>query len=263
VFVADIDPPQRQQALLVDLDGTLYRGDGPVRTYAQRVADGLPEADGARYLSTVRNYLAHGVAGVTEPELLAATDGWEAVQRLAIERYGVGQATLAEAFLASRRALALPECAVEVPLGFLDALRSLRANTYVVLATNSPEDGLAELLARLGAADVFDDIVFDARKPIGMPGILFSLAGVIGMTDAPWRIFSVGDHWHNDIAPARVFGAITGYIDRFGRADGPADVVARDLEGVLPTILRWAGDPDAFRAAPADATTPTRWSTHP
>jgi FMN phosphatase YigB (HAD superfamily) len=255
--VADPFPP-RQQALLVDLDGTLYRGDGPVRTYARRVAESLRDADATRYLSTVDTYLTRGVTGLTEPELLAATDGWEAVQRLAMERFGVKQATLAEAFLASRRALALPECAVEVPVGFLAALRSLRSATYVVLATNSPEDGLAELLARLGAADVFDDIVFDARKPIGMPGILLSLAGVIGVTDAPWRIFSVGDHWANDIAPARVFGAVTGYIDRFGRADGPADVVAPDLEGVLPTILRWAGDPDAFQATSADASTPVR-----
>lgn len=256
--MADPTAPQRGQGLLVDLDGTLYRGDGPVRVYAQRVADGLPGTDGARYLSVVDTYLAHGVAGVSEPALLAATDGWEAVQRLAIERFGVGQEALDAAFLASRQALALPDCLVEVPVGFLAALRSLRASTYVVLATNSPEDGLPELLARLGAADVFDDVVFNARKPIGMPGILLSLAGRIGITDAPWRIFSVGDHWRNDIAPARVFGATTGYIDRFGRADGPADVVAPDLEGVLPTILRWAGDPDAFRAHPADASTPTR-----
>jgi FMN phosphatase YigB (HAD superfamily) len=248
----------RRQALLVDLDGTLYRGDGPVRTYAQQVADTIPAEDRSRYLSIVDNYLARGVAGVTEPELLSATDGWEAVQRLAIERFGVEQATLDVAFLASRRALALPECAIDVPVGFLDALRGLRADTHVVLATNSPRDGLPELLARLGAAEVFDDIVCNARKPIGMPGILMSLAAVIGTTDAPWRIFSVGDHWHNDIAPARVFGAVTGYIDRFGRADGPADVVAPDLEGVLPTILRWAGDPDAFRARTADATAPVQ-----
>jgi FMN phosphatase YigB (HAD superfamily) len=187
----------------------------------------------------------HGARESGEPELLAATDGWEAVQRLA-GRAGVTRAALDEAFLASRRSLAEPDCVVEVPAGLLTALRDLRATTYLVLATNSPADWLGELLARLGAADVFDEVVARARKPIGMPGILLGLAARIGISAQPWRIASIGDHWTNDIAPANVFGAVTGYIDRFGRDDGPADVVAPDVEGVLPTILRWAGDPDAF-----------------
>jgi FMN phosphatase YigB (HAD superfamily) len=249
--VSVADPTTRGQALLVDLDGTFYRGDGPVLAYARTVAGSLPTSDAAAFTTAMVDYLALGAAATSDPALLAATDGWEAVQRLAIDRFGVGRATLDEAFLASRRALAGPDCAVEVPPGLIDALRDLRSTTYLVLATNSPADWLAELLARLGAGDVFDEVVPNARKPIGMPGILFGIAGRIGVTDEPWRVFSVGDHWHNDIAPARAFGAVTGYVDRFGRNDGPADVVAPDLEGVLPTILRWATDPGAFRHATA------------
>jgi FMN phosphatase YigB (HAD superfamily) len=238
--------PARRQALLVDLDGTLYRGDGPVLAYAGTIADSLSANDSAAFLSTMDKYLTLGVAGVDEPELLGATDGWEAVQRLAA-RFGIGRTALDDAFLASRRALALPECVVEVPVGLLAALRDLRVSTHVVLATNSPADSLAELLARLGAADTFDEVVHGARKPHGMPDILRGLADRIGVADQPWRVFSVGDHWRNDIEPARAFGAVTGYVDRFGRNDGPADVVAPDVEGVLPTILRWAADPDAYR----------------
>src|SRR5262249_19752421 len=152
-------------------------------------------------------------------------DGWEAVQQLAA-RFDVPTAALDEAFLASRHALARPECLVEMPAMLLPALRELRESTYLVLATNSPSAGLPELLARFGAADAFDEIVPRALKPIGMPGILLGLAGRIGVTDQAWRVFSVGDHWRNDIEPARAFGAVTGYIDRFGRSDGPADVVA-------------------------------------
>ena len=235
--------PTRSQALLVDLDGTLYRGDGAVLAYARAIADSLPAAGSDRFLSIMDTYLT---TGVPEPELPAGTDGWEAVRLLA-DRFGVERDTVAEAYLASRRALAEPECAVEVPVGLLAALRELRAGTYIVLATNSPADRLPELLARLGAADAFDDVVPGARKPIGMPGILLGLAARVGNTDQPWRVFSLGDHWRDDIAPARAFGAVTGYIDRFGHDDGPADVVARDAEGILPTILRWAADPDAFR----------------
>jgi FMN phosphatase YigB (HAD superfamily) len=238
--------PTRHQGLLVDLDGTLYRGDGPVLAYARSVAATLDHADATRFLSTVDTYLAHGVAALPESELTGAIDGWEIVQLMAGE-LGVDKATLNAAFLASRQALAQPDCAVEVPRGLLAALRDLRASTYLVLATNSPGDWLAELLARLGAGTTFDDVVPNARKPIGVPGILFGMAARIGVTEEPWRLFSVGDHWRNDIGPARTFGAVTGYVDRFGRDDGPADVVAPDVEGVLPTILRWAADPAACR----------------
>jgi FMN phosphatase YigB (HAD superfamily) len=235
-----------RQALLLDLDGTLYRGDGPVLAYAGAVADTLAEADAADYLFTVDKYLAGGIAAVTEPALRTATDGWEAVAALASARHGVGRAVLDRAFLASRRALATDDCAVEVPDGLLAALRTLRSSTHLVLATNSPETGLAPLLARLGAGDLFDRVVSGANKPVGTPGLLTGLADRVGAAGQPWRLASVGDHWRNDIAPAREFGAVTGYIDRFGRADGPADVVAASMDGVLPTILRWAADPVAF-----------------
>jgi FMN phosphatase YigB (HAD superfamily) len=240
---------QRHQALLVDLDGTLYRGDGPVRAYANGVALRLSESDADKFLSIVDGYLAHGVGEHTEPELLAATDGWEAVQRLATLRFDVGRTELDEAFLASRAALAGPELSVEVPGGFLDTLAALRPSTRIVLATNSPQLGLAALLARIGAADVFDELINSAAKPIGLPRILAGLAEEIGAADRPRRIFSIGDHWHNDIAPAREFGAATGYIDRFGRADGPADAIAPTVEGILPAITAWAADPDAFHRA--------------
>ncbi len=239
----------KRQALLVDLDGTLYRGDGPVRAYADGVAAGLAEADRITFLSIVDGYLRDGVSERTEPELLAATDGWEAVAKLAAQRFTVGKAELDTAFLGSRRALAGPELLVEVPGGFLDALAALRPTTHLVLATNSPELGLAALLSRIGAQDAFDEIVFGSGKPAGLPKILAGIAMEIDARSAPWRIFSIGDHWHNDIAPAREFGAVTGYIDRFGRNDGPADAVAPTAEGILPAIAAWAADPDAYRPA--------------
>jgi FMN phosphatase YigB (HAD superfamily) len=239
----------RNQALLVDLDGTLYRGDGPVRAYADGVARTLPDADAEKFLSIVDGYLAHGVGEHTEPELLAATDGWEAVQRLATLRFGVGGTELDEAFLASRAALAGPELAVEVPGGLLDTLAALRPSTRVVLATNSPQLGLAALLTRIDAGEAFDEVIDSAAKPVGLPRILAHLAEEVGVRERPWRIFSVGDHWHNDIAPAREFGASTGYVDRFHRADGPADATASTVEGLLPAITAWAKDPDAFHRA--------------
>lgn len=230
------------RGLLVDLDGTLYRGDGAVLAYADHLAATLPPTDSSRLRSVLADYLAHGAAASEVP---AATDGWEAVQELA-GQLAIPKPVQDKAFLASRRALGESGCPIETPPDLVPALRRLRPATRLVLATNSPADWLAALLARLAAADLFDQVITSARKPAGMPDILAGLAASVGATERPWRVFSVGDHWPNDIAPARAFGAATGYIDRFGRNDGPADVVAPDLEGVLPTILRWADSPEAF-----------------
>ena len=197
----------------------------------------------------MEDYLANGVGEHTEPELLAATDGWEAVQRLATLRFDVGRTELDEAFLASRAALAGPELAVEVPGGLLDTLAAFRPSTRVVLATNSPQLGLAALLSSIGAGDAFDEIINSAAKPVGLPGFSRASRRRSMLRERPWRVFSIGDHWHNDIAPAREFGASTGYIDRFNRADGPADATAPTVEGLLPAITAWAKDPDAFHRA--------------
>ena len=65
------------------------------------------------------------------------------------------------------------------------------------------------------------------------------------LRDRPWRLFSLGDHYCNDIAPAVEIGAAAGYIDRFGRADGPATAVAPVVEELLPAIHAWVADPQA------------------
>jgi FMN phosphatase YigB (HAD superfamily) len=112
----------------------------------------------------------------------------------------------------------------------------------VVLATNSPRPGLDELLDRMGVAGAFDDLVPGARKPDGMRRLLQRELGE-DLRDRPWRLFSLGDHYFNDLAPAVEIGAAAGYIDRFRRADGPATAQAPVVERLLPAIHAWVADP--------------------
>lgn len=231
--------------LLVDLDGTLYTGDGPVLRYAAELAAVMPAEAGRALRDEVDRYLA---GAATDPLLTAsATDGWEAVQLLAGERHGVHRDIQQRAFLASRRGLADGTVRVRVPDGLADALAGLRGRVRLVLATNSPSDGLAALLDRIGMAAAFDEVVPGAAKPGGLPPLLGRALAARGL--APHRAFSIGDHWRNDIAPALVAGAMTGYVDRFGRADGPSHVSARTVPELLPALAEWAADPDSFAAA--------------
>ncbi|NUR24762.1 MAG: HAD family hydrolase [Catenulispora sp.] len=138
--------------------------------------------------------------------------------------------------MASRRFMLTAECAVTAIPALVEAFEELRGAVRIVLATNSPAEGLAPLLDRLGVAGLFDEVLSGAAKP---EGLRRWIAAQLAERPAA-ELFSVGDHYFNEIEPAMSVGARTGYIDRFGRADGPATVTAAVVEDVLPGIAAWA-----------------------
>ena len=231
--------------LVTDFDGTLYRGDDPIRHYARRSARGLPADRRRIVLDGVDQYLAMGAAASLVPE---AIDGWEAVMLLG-RRFGVDADVLQEAFTDTRVHMLTEACSLEVPSGYAELLQELRAGgVRVVLATNSPAEGLDPLLRRLDLLPLVDEVVAGTGKPAGLSRLLQreldgSVAGGAvagGAGPGPERVLVIGDHWRNDIEPGTDIGAFGAYIDRFGRADGPADAVATTVEGLLEPIRKWA-----------------------
>jgi FMN phosphatase YigB (HAD superfamily) len=247
--VADPRPPL---VLVTDFDGTLYRGDAPIHHYAEQAAVELSERDRRALLEAVGRYLDKGVAAAddapdaAEAEALrAATDGWEAVAQVAGRRHGVDKPRLDRAFLATRAYMATDACPLEVPEEYRALLTGLRLEgVRVVLATNSPADALDVLLDRLRVRPLLDEVVHSTGKPAGLARLLRAELGAPHGDGAAAvegaRGFALGDHWANDIAPAREVAVATGYIDRYGRQDGPATAVARDVEGLLPAVRAWA-----------------------
>ena len=236
------DPIHRQEpfttapVLVTDFDGTLYRGDGPILRYARLAAERLGGAAGRVLLDGTGFFLAEGAPGSAVPE---AVDGWEAVALLGL-RHGLAQADLDAAFLATRAWMLTDACVLEVPSGYAELLAGLRADgVRVVLATNSPAVGLDPLLRRLDVPPLVDEVVSGTGKPAGLHRLLRRELASAGSPD---RVAVVGDHWRNDVEPGLALGAATGYIDRFGRADGPADAVAADVEGLLDPLRKWAAD---------------------
>lgn len=245
--MAEPTTPDRRPILVVDFDGTVYRDDGPVRFYAEHSAGNLPSRERTRFLDLFEAYLEHGVAAADRVAdeaaaavLRASVDAWGAAAGLAALA-GVGLAATEEAFLASRQYMLTAACRVTAVPALAEALEKLRGEVRVVLATNSPAGGLAPLLDRLGVTTLFQEVVSGADKPAGLRRwIAAELAG-----RRPGELFSLGDHYFNEIEPAAQVGAYTGYIDRFGRADGPATVSAAVVEDILPGIFAWAGAPDS------------------
>ncbi|MDI5967475.1 HAD family hydrolase [Streptantibioticus silvisoli] len=243
--------PRQPLVLVTDFDGTLYRGDAPILHYAEQAAVELSDRDRDGLLDAVERFLKHGIAAADEaPDeteaaaLRAATDGWEVVASVAARRYGVDKPRLDRAFLSTRAYMATDACELEVPDAYRALLTELRLDgVRVVLATNSPADSLDALLDRLRVRPLLDAVVSSTGKPAGLGRLLAAelgdAAGAV-RPDSAARGFALGDHWVNDVEPARELAVPTGYIDRYGRADGPATAVATDVEGLLPIVRSWA-----------------------
>ncbi len=241
----------RQLLLVVDFDGTVYRGDAPVRHYAGLIADTLAPDPAESYLKAMERYIESGPAAAADSEdtvqaaaLREAVDPWGAAVGLAARCYAVPEDVIACAFARSRLWMAGPECEVELVERLRQTLADLRARARIILLTNSGYPGLQPFLARLGIETDFDAIVAEAGKPDGLRRLLQRNLGA-DLRERPWRAFSIGDHYRNDIEPAAEIGAGCAYIDRYGRADGPATATAAVAEDLLPALRAWAADPVA------------------
>jgi FMN phosphatase YigB (HAD superfamily) len=238
-------PGDSRPILVVDFDGTVYRGDAPTRFYARRIAEALPERAARSYLDVFEHYLGAGVKAADDYEdaelaraLRGAYDGWGAAYDIARVVFEVDREVLQEAFPASRVYMLSDECEVEVVAPLVQVLGELRGEIRIVLATNSPAEGLAPLLDRIGVSVVFGEVVAGAAKPEGLRQ--WMAAALEGRPAS--GLFSLGDHYRNEIEPAVAIGAAAGYIDRFGRVDGPATVTAAQVEDILPALRSWAHD---------------------
>lgn len=222
--------------LILDFDGTVALGDGPLLAYARAVAAHAASADDL--VTAVAAQLAEPSGDVI--------DGYDVVRRVAVAA-GIGDDALAAAYTASRAQLGTPEAPVSVAVGLADFLRTTDAERLLV--TNAPATRLDEALASLGLEGLFDRIVTDAAKPAGLEALLDSL-------DEDVPVLAVGDVWRNDLAPAHARGHATalvgGYIDPAARPTFRADT----LDELLPALAAWVA------AARVDAP-PARTSSTP
>ncbi|MBW4041165.1 MAG: HAD family hydrolase [Acidobacteria bacterium] len=209
-----------RRLVVLDFDGTVAVGDGPVLDYFRRIAGGAADDELARWLASGGGHV-DGYAFVAD---------WAA-------RHGVPEATRSAAYTASRAALHAGDVGITAPAGLAALLRERPADVRCVLVTNAPVAGIDPLLERLGLARLLDSVVGDARKPSGMPAVLERL--LAEASRSPDALLSVGDVWRNDLEPAAAIGGATAFVDRFGRGEGSPTFRARTLEALLPSIEGW------------------------
>lgn len=204
--------------LLFDFDGTIALGDGPILAYAQHVACGLGDDD--TFLADIRAVLAAGDDSL---------DGYDAVRRVA-EARGADARLLSAAYLASRAQLGAPDAPVAAPDGLVAFLESADAEKIIV--TNAPAIRIVDALETLGLCGVFDRIVTDAGKPHGLEAVLADLP-------ADARVLSIGDIWHNDLAPVHARGHATALIGGFADPDATPTFRAAEFSTLVPQLEAW------------------------
>jgi FMN phosphatase YigB (HAD superfamily) len=236
-------PPRR--ILVLDFDGTVCLGDGPVLAYAELLDEALAGTRrGTGVARALRWFLGDG--GVEPGDALAAAvdgsaDGYAAAERAA-RTLGATDADLGAAYAASRDALASGSIPTWAPPGLADLLSSLPDDVEVALVTNAPETGVREQLVHLGLDGVIRRVVASAGKPAGMGTILEGLRSEQEPRADPERLLSVGDIWRNDLEPAFAQGSVTALIERFPAPAGATPAFrAPTIEELYPAIAAWAG----------------------
>jgi FMN phosphatase YigB (HAD superfamily) len=235
--------------LVLDFDGTVCLGDGPVLTYARLLDEAAAVADGQHPPRLIEAVLARFVGSPLEDEPTGvddaiahadgSPDGYVVAERVS-RALGVDDAARSAAYAGARAALADGRLDTAAPEGLAGLLDSLPSSVHVVLVTNSPEHGVVQPLDRLGLTDRVDEIVTDARKPAGLPAVLDRLRADAGLDDRPDRLLSVGDIWPNDLEPAAAQGSPTALVERFPAPDARPTHRAPTLPELYPAIRDWA-----------------------
>jgi FMN phosphatase YigB (HAD superfamily) len=234
--------------LLLDFDGTVAVGHGPVLAYARSASAGLAPAAAAAFRAEVTAAVealgdpasadrrAGGAAHSTDA--LLPLDGYDLVRVLA-ERHGIGPLALSAAYLASRHALGTADAPVSAPLGLVAVLAELRTEARVVLATNAPDIRLRETLADLGLLGLLDAVLTDVGKPAGMPLVLDRLGAAPCGTGDGVRVLSIGDVWANDLAPVAARGHATALVSRRPPPEARATWTVPALPDLYPALRDW------------------------
>ncbi|WP_460796119.1 HAD family hydrolase [Microbacterium sp. GXF0217] len=219
--------------LVLDFDGTIALGAGPLEAFARAVATAV---DDAAFTDRALTDLVAFERGEAD-----ARDGYDVISTLAAAQ-GVSAEVLEAAYQSSRALLGSEHAAVAPPEGLAEFLNRIHGSVRVVLATNAPGAGIRPVLDGWGVTDLFDDLHFTVGKPAG-------LVPIIRAAVAEGPVLSVGDIFEFDLAPASELGASTALVGATAeRSSAAVTMRAR-------TIADLYGDIEAWAAAAASSTT--------
>lgn len=227
--------------VVLDFDGTIALGHGPVLAYARHLADAVHDAGLVDAVEQALGRLGDGTG--------TYRDGYDAVRQVAASR-GVPDAAHGPAYLASREELGTPGAPVHAPVGLDRFLARLARRAGLVLATNAPATGVDRVLTQLGVAGHLTERHFSIGKPDG-------LVAVISAHLAHGPVLAVGDIWAYDLAPAAEVGADTALVGPTASSPDLAPTMrGATLADLYGAITSWAATAVPGRTTPSGAAHP-------
>lgn len=229
--------------IVLDFDGTVALGTGPLEAYADAVATAAGDTSFAEQAMAA---VAAFERGDTD-----ARDGYDVIGTLA-RTQGMDADHLESAYQASRGMLGSERATITPPVGLAEFLARVGVHARIVLATNAPGAGIQQVLDAWGVAGAFDELHFTVGKPAGLRPILRA-----ALADGP--VLSVGDIFEFDLAPAAELGADTALVGATAeRSPAAVTMRGRTLADLYGAIEAWAADAASARSTRTTASsTPT------
>jgi FMN phosphatase YigB (HAD superfamily) len=232
---------------IFDMDGTLYQDDAFLGRYVTYLLDGLvDEEEVAKAVSEAYDILdgSHTVQlghffdrehhfFYEHDQFLPTTcyswdgkkhenplkenstplfigDPW-CIASLYAEKYRIPRDRRAEAFDKVRYEMIQKPFEIRRHTPLFESIAALGTKKKIFM-TNTPGDTGPAFVTYLNIGSLFDDYVFDAKKPYGMETIV---KGLLKEGFAPEEILSIGDNPYNDLAPVRKLGGRTCLISPY------------------------------------------------
>ncbi|WHT49002.1 hypothetical protein QNH10_04755 [Sporosarcina thermotolerans] len=133
------------------------------------------------------------------------------IANLYAEKYGITRERRAEAFEKVRYEMIDDPFKIRRHTPLFESIAALGTKKKIFM-TNTPGDTGPAFVTYLNIGSMFDDYVFDAKKPLGMETIV---KGLLKEGFAPNEILSIGDNPYNDLAPVRKLGGRTCLISPY------------------------------------------------
>ena len=168
--------------------------------------------------------------------MLSIGDLWWVPSSIA-RHYGATKEQTSQAFLETREFMMSNQFILNPVEGLKETLEEIssRAHIPLILLTNSPESDSEAILKKLELSNLFHHKIFEAHKPTLTQKHFKQIRDTFNISYA--EILSIGDNYQNDIAPAKLLGCGTLYIDPHRISNNnAADIIVHQIKEVISIL---------------------------
>lgn len=238
------------KVIISDLDGTLYQDYTFLGRYINYLLDGIIDEQEIQGLINESYEILTGkhpiklghyynrqnnrvytleelqlMGGIDETHLYLG-DPW-CIAALYTERYNIGEGTRIYAFERVRKEMINEPYKFPIHNPLFERIGALKLERKIFMTNTAGQSG-PEFVKHLAIGQLFDEFIYDAKKPFGIQLVLNRL---FSEGYHPFEILSIGDNPFNDLVPVKQAGGKTCLISQYPHEDAiDWDVSVKTIE---------------------------------